>query len=44
MTVYTFQIYMYTVKKLNKLILYYFHTYISDGNSAVGCGLRTDYP
>jgi len=26
--VYSFQIYMYSVQKLNKLILYYFYTYI----------------
>jgi len=50
MTVYVFQIYMYSVYKLNKLILYYFNTFlilyyifpvqivVLDSNCAVGCG------
>jgi hypothetical protein len=35
---------MYNIYKLNKLISYYFYTYIFDGNSAAGCGPGTDYP
>jgi hypothetical protein len=40
--VYAFQIYMYGVQKLNKFILYYFYTYIFDGNLAPDCGPGTD--
>ena len=44
MIVYAFQIYMYSVYKLNTLTLYYFYTYIFDGILALGCGPGTDYP
>ena len=36
--IYAIQKYMYSVLKLNKLISYYFYTYIFDGNFALGCG------
>jgi len=34
---------MYSLQKLNKLILYYFSTYIFDDNFALDCGPGTDY-
>jgi len=42
--VYAFQIYMFSVQKLHKLISYYFYTYIFYGNFVLGYGLERITP